>query len=83
MRSKKEILTELKSHTQYLDPQHSHLASIAMIETEIWIDTRDLLNERLLAIDRRIHEQTEVSKEIIKDAALTILLEKQKALNNL
>jgi len=42
MRTKAEILEDLKEHADKLDPQHYELASVAMIETEIQIDIRDL-----------------------------------------
>lgn len=43
MRTKDEILSELHNHTLKLDPQHKELAMVAIIETEIQIDIRDLL----------------------------------------
>ena len=43
MRPKQEILDDLFSHAQKLDPQHYELAAVAMIETEIQIDIRDAL----------------------------------------
>ena len=43
MRTKGEILSDLKEHADKLDPQHYELASVAIIETEIQIDIRDQL----------------------------------------
>jgi len=43
MRTKGQILEDLKEHANNLDPQHYELASVAMIETEIQIDIRDIL----------------------------------------
>lgn len=45
MRPKQQILDDLFSHAQKLDPQHYELAAVAMIETEIQIDIRDVLVE--------------------------------------
>ena len=42
MRTKDEILTNLVKHTNKLDGQNYELAAVAMIETEIQIDIREL-----------------------------------------
>jgi len=47
MRSKGEILGDLMSHAEQLDPQHYELAAVAIIETEVQLDIRDLLDTRL------------------------------------
>lgn len=51
MRTKDEILNDLRSHTDKLDPQHYELASVAMIETEIQIDIRDSFGHLITAIN--------------------------------
>jgi len=43
MRTKEEILHELQMHATKLDPQHQELAQVAMVETEVQIDIRDIL----------------------------------------
>lgn len=50
MRTKDEILNDLQTHVDKLDPQHQELAKVAMIETEIQIDIRDILQYHLLRI---------------------------------
>lgn len=45
MRPKQDILDDLFNHAQKLDPQHYELAAVAMIETEVQIDIRDILEE--------------------------------------
>jgi hypothetical protein len=54
MRDKQEILDDLFSHAQKLDPQHYELAAVAMIETEVQIDIRDILEQRLISLDNTI-----------------------------
>ncbi|MBA7662265.1 hypothetical protein ES703_70293 [subsurface metagenome] len=54
MRAKGEILEDLKEHADKLDPQHYELASVAMIETEIQIDMRDMLELRLCQLIDRV-----------------------------
>jgi len=54
MRSKEAILNDLKNHTEELDHQHYELASVAMIETEIQIDIRDILHDLLQNIGSNI-----------------------------
>lgn len=49
MRTKDEILSELHNHTLRLDPQHKELALVAMAETEIQIDIRDILADLMKA----------------------------------
>ena len=53
MRTKDKILCDLWEHASKLDPQHYELAAVAMIETEVQIDIRDILevNLRKLSID--------------------------------
>ena len=45
MRDKQEIIDDLYSHASKLDPQHYELAAVAMIETEVQIDIRDILDK--------------------------------------
>ena len=52
MRTKDEILSELHLHTLKLDPQHKELALVAIIETEVQLDIRDILDKTMLEIYR-------------------------------
>ena len=61
MRSKKEILEDLNSHAQKLDPQHYELAAVAMIETEIQIDIRDLLDDLVENIGTNLFDHAKES----------------------
>ncbi|GAI15082.1 unnamed protein product [marine sediment metagenome] len=54
MRPKQEILDDLFRHAQKLDPQHYELAAVAMIETEIQIDIRDILDDLSQSIGSNI-----------------------------
>lgn len=45
MRTKETIMNDLTQHASMLDPQHLELAAVAMIETEVQIDIRDILDK--------------------------------------
>ncbi len=55
MRTKDEILSDLYSHMDKLDPHHKELALVAAIETEIQIDIRDIIKEGFEDIDGAIN----------------------------
>ena len=55
MRTKDEILSDLHNHTLKLDQQHKELALVAIIETEVQIDIRDIIKEGFDDIDSAIH----------------------------
>jgi len=57
MRPKHEILNDLEVKARRLDSEHQDLAHIAMIETEVQIDIRDILEMRLLEIVREFSRQ--------------------------
>ena len=56
MRPKQEILDDIWTHAQKLDPQHYELASVAMLETEIQIDIRDILDSLLKNIGTNLFD---------------------------
>jgi len=45
MKTKDEILNDLQTHVNKLDPQHQELALVAIIETEVQIDIRDVIRK--------------------------------------
>lgn len=61
MRTKQAILNDLNSHAQKLDPQHYELAAVAMIETEVQIDIRDILDDLLQNIGTNLFDHAKES----------------------
>lgn len=56
MRTKDEILSDLHTHADKLDGYHYELASVAMTETEIQIDIRDILYSLLKDIGTNLFD---------------------------
>lgn len=83
MRTKAEILKESFTQTEKVFRGEITASSHDRLTIEVLIDIRDILNQRLMQIDRGIREQTTVSKEILKDVATRIILPTKEALNNL
>lgn len=61
MRAKEEMLKDLNWHAQKLDPQHYELACVAMIETEVQIDIRDILQDLLKNIGTNLFDHAKES----------------------
>lgn len=55
MRTKEEILSDLHNCTLKLDQQHKDIALVAIIETEVQIDIRDIIKEGFNDIDLAIN----------------------------
>jgi len=68
MRTKDEILNQLQCHKDKLDGYQFELASVAMLETEIQIDIRDILssksdNLKAAEIDNKTVKMMQADKE--------------------
>jgi len=50
VRTKHEILNELRYHAKNLDPQHYDLAEVAITETEVQLDVRDILSTLVIIL---------------------------------
>ena len=61
MRTKQAILNDLNSHAQKVALRDFNLASVAMIQTEVQIDIRDILDHLLQNIGTNLFDHAKES----------------------
>lgn len=80
MRNKKEIMKEYLDEGKSM-PSNGALSMLTVVNIlEVLVDIRDILDERLLEIDKGLHELTTRIEAVIKDAATAVILANTKLL---
>lgn len=82
MRRKDEIINESMGILNRLPVTSEAMGKHDHIFVEVFIDIRDILNERLLEIDKGLHDLSINMTAVIKDAATAIILAKTKGIEN-